>query len=184
MDASAQPPDPPPAPRPEPYDVSADPPGRPEPLPRFARASGGVPNDPTLAEPVPVPADPPHHCPACDYNLTGLYSRRCPECGRPFRLFEARLERWPPTPEMVQDRREARHDRWRMILGATLTLVGYLAPVVWHRSMKPAWVISMIAVPAWILSLGAAYRMDLKCNFAVAWAGIVIFVIGMLVLLL
>lgn len=34
------------------------------------------------------------HCPACDYNLTGLRENRCPECGRPF--DPAELQRSPP----------------------------------------------------------------------------------------
>ncbi len=38
----------------------------------------------------PIPENPPHNCPYCDYNLTGLTSRRCPECGEPFQVHEAR----------------------------------------------------------------------------------------------
>jgi len=43
------------------------------------------------AESWPIPQRPEHICPQCDYNLTGLTSRRCPECGEPFTLLEARI---------------------------------------------------------------------------------------------
>ncbi len=33
---------------------------------------------------------PAFHCPGCGYNITGLYSRRCPECGRTIRMREVR----------------------------------------------------------------------------------------------
>jgi hypothetical protein len=38
----------------------------------------------------PVPGKPLHLCPNCDYILTGLVERRCPECGEPFTLSDAR----------------------------------------------------------------------------------------------
>lgn len=38
-----------------------------------------------------IPERPAHVCPNCDYNLTGLTSRRCPECGEEFSLIEARM---------------------------------------------------------------------------------------------
>lgn len=184
VDHSPTLPEPPPTPRPTPYDVATDSPARPEPLPRFARASGGVPEDESLVQPGPVPEDPPHHCPACDYNLTGLYSRRCPECGRPFRLFETRRERWPPTPQMIQDRKVARRDFGRMILGLTMTFAAFLGLVLWEKNTRPVWVWSTVAVPVWILSLGAAFRMNLKYNIAMALAGMITFVLGLLLLLL
>lgn len=37
----------------------------------------------------PVPANPPHCCPNCDYCLRGNTSRVCPECGQSFTLIEA-----------------------------------------------------------------------------------------------
>lgn len=37
-----------------------------------------------------VPETPLHLCPTCDYILTGLGSRRCPECGNRFRPEDAR----------------------------------------------------------------------------------------------
>lgn len=38
-----------------------------------------------------IPQRPAHVCPNCDYNLTGLIARRCPECGEAFTVLEARM---------------------------------------------------------------------------------------------
>lgn len=38
----------------------------------------------------PVPSMPLHVCPTCEYNLTGLTRRICPECGEAFTLSDAR----------------------------------------------------------------------------------------------
>ncbi len=38
----------------------------------------------------PIPANPLHLCPNCNYNLTGLTSRICPECGETFDVLDAR----------------------------------------------------------------------------------------------
>ncbi len=46
--------------------------------------------DSVVGEYPPVPSHPAHACPNCDYNLTGLTRRRCPECGEPFTLSDAR----------------------------------------------------------------------------------------------
>jgi hypothetical protein len=40
----------------------------------------------------PVPADLDLHCTSCGYSLTGLFERRCPECGEPFDPRETWLE--------------------------------------------------------------------------------------------
>ncbi len=32
------------------------------------------------------PSEPCLRCPACEYNMTGLYEARCPECGKLYTL--------------------------------------------------------------------------------------------------
>jgi len=60
------------------------------------------------AENGPVPPNPLHLCPNCDYELTGLMSRRCPECGEEFTLVEARIRAFEKSEGvrrwMVSDR--------------------------------------------------------------------------------
>lgn len=48
----------------------------------------------------PVGADIPLRCMQCDYNLTGLTTRRCPECGTPFDVTELRRLQ-NPEPQAV-----------------------------------------------------------------------------------
>lgn len=56
-----------------------------------------------MSSPVPTPAFPPapetgQHdlfCPHCSYNLRGIESERCPECGRPFDRAALRVSRIP-----------------------------------------------------------------------------------------
>jgi hypothetical protein len=36
----------------------------------------------------PIPAEWGLCCPSCEYDLTGLMDRRCPECGRLFKPYD------------------------------------------------------------------------------------------------
>lgn len=58
-------------------------------VPRYARYSPPSPYQ--LTDTGAVPSKPEHRCPNCDYILAGLTSRRCPECGEPFTILEARM---------------------------------------------------------------------------------------------
>ena len=86
----------------------------------------------TIAPEVPVPAHPLHLCPNCDYNLTGLRSRRCPECGEPFALPDARLRGFETTEDM---KGLIRSDRWaggRKSIGIALMVISF-ATINWVR---------------------------------------------------
>jgi len=78
----------------------------------------------------PVPEQPPHLCPECDYNLTGLISRRCPECGTPFTLSEARWHADGFSPATMRDQRSVRLDRIFFHGGLVLLVAGMVTPMV------------------------------------------------------
>ena len=75
---------------------------------------------------LPVPENPPLHCLQCGYNLTGLVSRRCPECGTHFKV------RSLPRPATIeeQDRTAIHSDRIAFRGGILLLIVGTVAPMV------------------------------------------------------
>lgn len=81
----------------------------------------------------PIPAHPLHVCPTCDYNLTGLTSRRCPECGEPFTLIDARRTAidksfgWSTRLRMLPQ-----WERARLLVGVALTVISILAVNVIH----------------------------------------------------
>ncbi|OWY73259.1 hypothetical protein B7486_02625 [cyanobacterium TDX16] len=81
-------------------------------------------------EKLPVPASPLHLCPSCDYNLTGLVSRRCPECGDSFTLSEARHRAIETSEEIRRFVRSTRLDGGRMAFGIAL-IVASFAVINW-----------------------------------------------------
>lgn len=86
----------------------------------------------TIDPEVPVPAHPLHLCPNCDYNLTGLRSRRCPECGESFSLGDARGRGFETSDEMKS---LLISDRWAEVnkyLGITLIVASFIT-INWVR---------------------------------------------------
>ncbi len=84
---------------------------------------------------LPVPQNPPHVCPACEYNLTGLTSRRCPECGTPFTLIEARRAARRNEPIEIEDRRAQRWQQAGLIAGWALMAAAIAAPMIASRAI-------------------------------------------------
>jgi len=76
----------------------------------------------------PVPAAPLHLCPNCDYNLTGLTSRRCPECGEPFTIPDARIHASDQSPAMRRFYRVVWLDRAGGIVGVVLIAAAFIVP--------------------------------------------------------
>ncbi|MBI5763351.1 MAG: hypothetical protein HZA51_07495 [Planctomycetes bacterium] len=93
---------------------------------RAALAEAGLP------ESSPIPEKPLHVCPNCDYNLTGLASRRCPECGEEFTLHEARMcgvEMSAPIQRML---RRERFEQIKAYVGSAAIVLS-----VWWQNVRP-----------------------------------------------
>jgi len=83
-------------------------------------------SDPAL---IPVPAVPLHTCSNCGYNLTGLLSRKCPECGTAFSIASGRNVTIVPTRE-IDDVRAIAWDHLKFWGGLLLLAAGLVAPWV------------------------------------------------------
>jgi hypothetical protein len=86
-----------------------------------------VPPEPPPRE-EPIPERPLHLCPHCEYNLTGLTSRRCPECGKPFTLRQAKDRGLGILDEKEDDRLALRRGRRMLGLGIALVVFGFACP--------------------------------------------------------
>ncbi len=78
---------------------------------------------------IPVPAVPVRTCTACGYNLTGLLSRRCPECGTGFSIAAGRNVTIVPTSE-IDDVRAVAWDRVKFCVGLIALTAGIVGPWV------------------------------------------------------
>jgi len=78
-------------------------------------------------EPMAVPATPVHTCARCGYNLTGLISRQCPECGTAFSLFSGQNVVRGASVDL-EDIRAIWLDRAKLAVGAVALLFGIVAP--------------------------------------------------------
>ena len=141
----------------------------------------------------PIPQRPLHLCPNCDYNLTGLTSRRCPECGQPFTIADARERGFELSASGQEFRRSIRADRAVAIFGIALLAFGLCCPCITHDraaatwSFAPSiktWAMWMVLVPL----VGTVLLVNLY--YEQSWArvllevGIVVTIIGFLVFLL
>jgi hypothetical protein len=121
---------------------------------------------PRVKRATPVPSSPAHLCPRCDYNLAGLTSRRCPECGSPFTLIAARSHAFDKTEAGQLRRREERREKKKssarvassredlrglwFLIGFVLIVLGFVSPgivgVVWPRPVGSNWFFSDVKV--------------------------------------
>ncbi|MFH1417742.1 MAG: hypothetical protein ABII12_05575 [Planctomycetota bacterium] len=135
-----------------------------------------------------IPSKPQHVCPTCDYLLTGLTSRRCPECGECFTLSEARTRALQMTVDVQRLQRKARRGRWLLVLGIVMASFGILWP--WHsyRGTAPPSVLALtprgylmliVTVPVSVIAFAT------KCWFGRKWwevvfaAGLVMLIMGL-----
>ena len=102
----------------------------------------------------PVPQIPEHRCPNCDYILAGLTSRRCPECGEPFTLLEARLRGLELSDGIRQAMHGERLDQIKKYTGlflhlASISLQNILAGNWAALSFRGALLLAFM-VPLWL----------------------------------
>jgi len=99
---------------------------------------------------IPIPEAPLHQCPTCDYILTGLISRRCPECGEEFALSEARRRGFELSEEMRESYRWLRNEKIMLAVGLFLMVIGFALP--WF-SYTPGlgWPVITISRRGWIM---------------------------------
>ena len=83
----------------------------------------------------PIPQHPLHLCPYCDYNLTGLTSRRCPECGQEFTLSEARHRAFDFSAAGQQLQRASQLENGLLWTGYGLIAFALLWPCIWYNRL-------------------------------------------------
>lgn len=137
--------------------------------------------------PVAVPEKPLHLCPTCDYILTGLTSRRCPECGEAFTLSEARRRAFELSDGMKAFHRSIRYERILFALGVALIVVGFILPWVSYTrglgssglSINPRGWMSLLLAPV-VLVMWMMLRVyyDVRWLYVVLATGVMVFVFG------
>ncbi len=98
----------------------------------------------------PIPAYPVHLCPNCDYNLTGLTSRICPECGQPFNVRDARYHATRGVPEVRRYYRKVVVDRWMGRTAVVLLVWAIIMPNLKCSASGP-WVKLGTTVGGWFI---------------------------------
>ena len=118
----------------------------------------------------PIPEEWGICCPSCEYNLTGLTVRTCPECGRPFKPHEI----WEA------ERRKARVTTWQTPAYVQYGMLGIPVALTWRyvwnhypQILLPLLVLPMFELGCWFLRKSAAeYRWGVivLCSVAsIAW---------------
>lgn len=124
--------------------------------------------DPTLvrstqsADPaaIPVPAVPLRTCSTCGYHLTGLLSRKCPECGTPFSIAAGRNVTIVATSE-YEDRRAIGWGYLKAAVGLLVLGAGILGPWIgpgFSVSVARGVLVSMVNL--FFLKHLVAYKID------------------------
>lgn len=132
-------------------------------------------------EKLPVPASPLHLCPNCDYNLTGLVSRRCPECGDSFTLSEARHRAIETSEEVQSFVRATKWDGGRKALGIVL-IVASFAVINWVppgsfvvvRRYVGGFITMAGAMMLWFILISLAIGGILRFYFEVSWSSVLL----------
>lgn len=130
----------------------------------------------------PVSERPQHLCPNCDYILTGLTSRRCPECGEEFTILEARMRGIELSDGVRRLVRSETIARIKMYAGLVLIVLS-----VWFQNVGPGtatsvlglaftyrgWVMMIFMGPLWALTVLYKVAGDRQWNEAIWLAGLI-----------
>lgn len=137
----------------------------------------------------PVPEKLLHLCPTCDYILAGLTSRRCPECGAPFTLADARGRAIDASPGMRRFYHRLVVGRIAGRIGIGLMVAAFAVPNFIGFSQSSRWWISVngwvmlfmigqMLLAGWILNyLFNVHWSRIQFAVGVAAAGIALFFI-------
>ena len=153
---------------------------------RYAPAAGATPLLENREGSDPIPAFPLHVCPTCDHTLTGLTSRRCPDCGKAFTLADARKRGSDKSEEGRQDYRAIRHARIRVALGLFLlnsSYVGALFIGTTDLSVR-TWIVSTIFGTMSVTVLMYKVFFQKPWSHALSIAGILAVVLATLIVLI
>jgi hypothetical protein len=153
---------------------------------------GELPGAQPEGEP-PIPQRPLHLCPNCDYNLTGLTSRRCPECGEPFNLSDARERGFELSESALEYRKWIRVDRAMQVLGLALLAFGLACPCISQDPITKSWQVvpSLKTWSMWMVLIPLSGLLILiNLYYEQSWSrvllqiGVVVAIIGLMVALL
>lgn len=135
---------------------------------------------------LPIPEDPLHVCPECEYILTGLTSRRCPECGSPFRLSEARCHAKMLSPAGKLDKKAVLGQRIAFYAGLCLLILGTFAPMLLFPQAASLSIFLMIFCGSVILLGAFLWKLYYQKTWsdAMLLAGIVSGTIGAILILI
>ncbi len=150
------------------------------------RASG---IEPHLIDHGEVPKRPPHICPNCDYDLRGLTSRRCPECGEEFTLLEARMRAIELSDGVRGALREETLDQIKVYGG-----LGLMVLSIWLQNMMPGslagwfgvhatrqgWLMLIFMLPLWLATPIYKFLWDRTWPDAIGAAGVVAAAAGLI----
>lgn len=117
-----------------------------------------------------IPESPLHVCPSCRYNLTGLKTRRCPECGELFDLLEARRIGARRLPHVRQDLLAVFLDNATLYISGSAYLLALFLGWFMLRGARGAW-------GAWIAGIGvlialAALMYKVYCQRTLSQAAV------------
>lgn len=128
----------------------------------------------------PIPELPPHRCPTCQYNLTGLTHRRCPECGGDFSTTDAiRAGAGGPQSVHGQDLRALRTGRFMTAAGAMLLMAGFGVPVMLATSRNLVMAgLFLMCLPAAFAWLCFAVMADLEFPVLILGFGLIATLVG------
>lgn len=143
----------------QPFQIELEPLGAPE--PQELSLEGDVPYAPQIDRPTfsPVPSTQAHYCPQCNYDLRGLTTRVCPECGRAFTIAETRKERGSRSPVSKEDESAMRIERFCFWGGIAMLLVFTFVPVLIFSKPGNLWGFFMSGSAAIACMIGVVFKV-------------------------